>query len=350
MEQKSAIAPTYRDLRPMRGAIITPTFPVYQDLPKRLVGLARQPDAVAAHVLATCAGYSYADESTVAMMMARLGMGEQCQCLKVSMSVDAMFICSTAFVVQSACGRVAILSYRGTEPVNFINWLTDADANPERLNLSFPFATGEVSVHGGFYRNVRATRHQVIAALERALEGKRIIDGTGTAPHPLEALYITGHSLGGAMAALAGVLLVTDRDRAPLADKLRAVYTYGQPMIGDPAMASACAEHPFLGRNVIRYVYEHDLVPELPPTLAGPFAHFGPELRYSGGLWALSKTPTAQLSRALQVFTTIPVEFATHQIPALRKLPFLQHSIYAHLPTHYISTLRPPDVVSEFGI
>src|SRR5262245_494361 len=121
MQVKLATAPTYAELRPMKSAT-TPTFPVYTDLAEQLVRAASHPDQTAAHVMATCAGYSYADEQTVAMMMTRLGL-EQNRCFRVGLSVDAMFICSTAYVVQSACGKVAIVSYRGTEPTNFINWL-----------------------------------------------------------------------------------------------------------------------------------------------------------------------------------------------------------------------------------
>ncbi|HVE85014.1 MAG TPA: lipase family protein [Myxococcales bacterium] len=345
MELKLAIAPTYAELRPLKPAV-SPTFPVYADLPEQLTRIALHPDGTAAHVLATCAGYSYAEEDTVAMMMARLGL-EKNRCLKVCLGVDAMFICSTAFVVQSACGKVVLVSYRGTQPANFINWLTDADVNPEKVRVPFPGAGGEFWVHGGFYRNVRATRYQVIAALERALRGESILPGEGPVPNPLQALYLTGHSLGAAMAALMGMNLVTDPAYAPIADKLRAVYTFGQPMIGEPRLAHACAEHPFLGAGVIRYIYQHDVVPELPPTASGAFAHFGPELRYDGDAWKRSGSPVKQLSNVLEL-PGAAAAFVAHQLRWLRKLPF-QHSIYDHMPQHYISALKPPHVGSEFG-
>ncbi|MGP4051383.1 hypothetical protein [Streptomyces sp. 2A115] len=51
-----------------------------------------------------------------------------------------------------------------------------------------------------------ATRHLIIEALDRALRGESVIHGEeGPRGDGLEALYITGHSLGGAMAALMGV-------------------------------------------------------------------------------------------------------------------------------------------------
>src|SRR5207248_397863 len=136
------------------------------------------------------------------------------------------------------------------------------------------------AVHGGFYRNVRATRYEVVGALQRALNGEPVTGEGNRLSHPLEALYITGHSLGAAMAGLMAVMLVTEPAYAEIAAKLRAVYTFGQPMIGSPELAQACDAHPFLGTNVLRYIYRRDVVTHLPPKDSGAFAHFGPEYHY----------------------------------------------------------------------
>jgi len=345
MQVTHAVGPTFVQLRPLK-AVPTPGFPVYADLVERLVGAQRHPDDTAAHVSAVCSGYAYAEEQTVAMMMARLGL-EKNQCLEVSLSIDAMFISSTAYLVQSADGRLVVLAYRGTEPANFINWLLDLDVNPEKVAIPLPGAGGDFQIHGGFYRNALATRVEVVEALRRALGGQSVIPRGGAVPNPMEALYVAGHSLGGAMAALTAVMLVTDPAYAQLGAKLRAVYTFGQPMVGDPAFARACADHPFLGRNVIRYVYQHDVVPELPPTASGDFAHFGPEWRYRDGAWKESAAPTKQLNNLLEL-PGAAAAFVAHQIRWFRKLPF-QHSIYDHMPRQYISALKPPHVSSEFG-
>jgi len=345
MQVTSTIGPTYAQLRPLKP-VPTPGFPVYPDLVEQLVGARRHPDGTAAHVAAVCSGYAYGEERTVAMMMSRMGL-EKNRCLEVSLSVDAMFISSTAYVVQSADGRLVVLAYRGTEPANFINWLLDVDVNPEKVSIQLSGAGGEYQIHGGFYRNTLATRVEVVEALERALKGQSVIAGGDPVPNPMEALYVTGHSLGGAMAALMGVMLVTDPSYAPIAAALRAVYTFGQPMLGETRFARACADHPFLGRNVIRYIYEHDVVAELPPTASGDFAHFGPELRYRAGAWKESAAPAKQLNNLLEL-PGAAAAFVAHQLRWLRKLPF-QHSIYDHMPRHYIATLKPPHVSSEFG-
>jgi len=344
-----AVAPSYAELRPLKPHT-TPTFPVYQDLVDSLVAAKMHPDPTVAHVLATCAGYAYSDVDTVAMIMARMGL-EDNRCLRIAESVDVMFIVSSSFLVQSRDGRVVILCHRGTEPVNLINWLGDIEVTPEKIPIDFPGRPGSFEVHGGFYRNVRATRYAVLTALQRAVNGQSVLDGDESVPHPLEALYITGHSLGGAMAALMAVMLTTETAYAPIAERLRTVYTYGQPMIGTPAFADACNANPFLGRNVIRYVYSHDIVPQLPPAASGPFAHFGPERQYQrkgdGGQWADKAPPTRQLQHPLQIALS-PLTLLTGALRVLRKFPF-RASLEDHLPQHYIAALTPPGVRSEFG-
>ncbi len=342
-------APSYEQLRPLKP-LTTPTFPVYEELSDRLVGREVHPDATVAHVLGTCAGYAYSEADTVAMIMARMGLRDN-RCLKIHQSVDPMFISSTAFLIQSDDGRSLILCYRGTEPVNLINWLTDVDINPEKVAIAFPDAPGTFEVHGGFYRNVRATRYEVITALERALSGQSILAESESMPHPLETLYITGHSLGGAMAALMAIMVITEPAYTSIAAKLKAVYTFGQPMIGTPALAEACDSHPFLGQSVLRYLYGNDVVPQAPPTASGAFAHFGPEYQYEKkgdeGRWKHNSQPTKQLPNLLEL-VSVPLSFLARQFRLSRNLPF-RASVYDHLPHHYIAALTPPDVRTEFG-
>lgn len=342
-------APSYEQLRPLKP-LITPTFPVYQGLADLLVTTEAHPDSTVAHVLGTCAGYAYSDGDTVAMIMARLGLNDNC-CLKISQSVDPMFIASTSFLIQSDDGRCVILCYRGTEPVNLVNWLTDIDINPEKVDIAFPDAPGSFDVHAGFYRNVRATRYEVVNALERAVNGQSVLLKGGAVPYPLETLYIAGHSLGGAMAALMAIMLLTETAYSRIAARLKAVYTFGQPMIGTPALAEACDAHPFLGHNVLRYLYGNDVVPQLPPTASGDFAHFGPEYQYqrkgSEGRWKHNSDPTSQLPNLLEL-VSLPISFLARQLRLTRNLPF-RASIYDHLPHHYIAALTPPEVRTEFG-
>jgi hypothetical protein len=350
METRHARAPSYQTLRPLKGTV-TSTFPVYRGLADRLAAEHGFPDATAAHVLATCAGYAYSDEGTVSMIMARLGL-EANRCLRVAQSVDAMFICSTAYLVQSRCGRVAILCYRGTEPMNFVNWLTDADVNPERIAYDVPGVGGPAFVHAGFYRNVRATRFALIAALQRALDREPLVEGEPPPEHALQALYVTGHSLGGAMAAMMGLMLARQPLYARIARALRGVYTFGQPMIATPELAHACDALPGVGGKLVRYVHGHDVVPALPPTASGPFAHHGTEYRLvRRGPGEVRVEPAAEPTKQLPSLLHLagaPLAFLAQQVQLLRGIAF-PYSLADHGPQHYIAGLTPPDVRSEFG-
>lgn len=367
-------APTYEELRPF-GRRETPGFPVYKDLEERLLRAGAHPDPEIAYVMATCSAYAYAGPETVSMIMARLGL-EGNRCRMIQLSVDALFLRSTAFVIQSRSGKVAILCYRGTEPLSLINWMTNLDLEPERI--SYQIGDRHPTVHGGFYRNTRATRYEVMNTLRRACErgpaGVSSSDGAhgpGLPPMEggLEALYITGHSSGGAMAGLMAVMMRHEsKYREVFADRLKAVYTFGQPMIGNPDFAEACQDDEFLREKVVRHVYNDDMVPHLPPAVSGPFQHFGREYRYRvprrdtltgllgylghsspppEGEWRESMNPTSQTS-GVSAILLANLAFVAGKFQLTRSLPTAL-SVEDHFPRHYISSLVPRGVQNEFG-
>lgn len=365
-------APTYEELRPF-GRRETSGFPVYKNLEERLLHAGAHPDPEIAHVMATCSAYAYSGPETVSMIMARLGL-EDNQCRMIQLSVDALFLRSTAFVIQSKSGRVAILCYRGTEPLNLINWMVNLDLEPERI--AYQIGDGCPTVHGGFYRNTRATRYEVMSTLRHACDRRSVrVSSSDGADLPmmegeLEAFYITGHSLGGAMAGLMAVMMRHERKyREVFADRLRAVYTFGQPMIGNPDFAEACQSDEFLREKVIRYVYDNDMVPHLPPAVSGPFQHFGREYQYRAprfrnaltdlfeylgrasqppkGKWEENVHPTSQAS-GLPTILLANLAFVAGKFQLTRSLPAV-YSVEDHFPQHYISSLIPCGVQNEFG-
>src|SRR3979411_1034091 len=205
---QDAVAPGLAKLRPL-NPLKPGVFPVYGDLSNRLLNPAEPfgnggthpdltvahtlPHGAGSHTLAYCAGYAFSDAETVSTMMTRMGL-ENNRCRMIGEYVDAMFIMSTAFLVQSEDGRVVILAYRGTQPANVINWLTDADLYPTKVGFEIG-GTGPYDVHGGFYRNVRATRYKVTEALLRAKQGIPVTAPPGETQaelQPMEALYVTG--------------------------------------------------------------------------------------------------------------------------------------------------------------
>jgi hypothetical protein len=330
-------------LERLQGGAYGSPFPVYEALVPRLLA-AHVPDSAlradprdetVAHVLATCAGYAYADADTVAMTVARLGL-ERSACVCLTQTVDAMYVFSTAFLVQSRCGRVVILCYRGTEPTNLGAWLGDADLGPDSIRVH----GNQLGVHAGFYRNVRATRWAVIRELTHALQGRSLLDPSQRVEHRLEALYATGHSLGGAMALLFAISLAGSADDRELAERLRAVYTYGQPMaLAEPVPELARQ----VGDKVFRHILSRDLVPALPPARWGRFAHVGREYRYAQGGWGPAERPVAQLRHVREIFRSLVGFLGT------RRRDTARYAIGDHGPHHYIAALRPAGGITEFG-
>ena len=83
---------------------------------------------------------------------------------------------------------------------------------------------------------------------------------------------ITGHSLGGAIATLAGAYL---RRTGLDAD----VYTYGSPRVGNDRFAEYMTGQP---GTQWRVTHRDDPVPRLPPIITG-YRHISPEYWLSGG-------------------------------------------------------------------
>ena len=315
-----------------------PPFPLYEDPVGDLLRAhpsdAAERDATVAHLLGVGSAYAYADTRTFAMMMSRLGFGGGA-CVSVEQTVDAMFVFSTAYLVQSRCGRVVLLAYRGTEPNNLANWLGDADVGPEPM----PLADERLAVHSGFHRNLRATRWGVLAELNLALEGRSLLAPDRRVDHPLAALYVTGHSLGGALAVLFALSL--GPAESVLARKLRAIYTFGQPLATAVPLPGAAQR---LGRRLFRHVFLRDPIPTLPAASWGRLAHFGREYRWQDGEWRRSATAVAQITSARKFSPSVLAFFLSAKRRAAAR-----YSLADHVPHRYLEALRPPGRVTELG-
>src|SRR5262249_49343032 len=133
-------------------------------------------------------------------------------------------------------------------------------------------------VHTGFYDSLRPLAVYLASALDMVLYGDTLKCprhmGVGEVPtlqHPpshdrpekLKALFITGHSLGAAIALLATALLYVHPDCKKLRSKLRGVYTFGTPKVGDLQFARKCQAE--FGPLVFRHIYQNDVVTAMPP-------------------------------------------------------------------------------------
>jgi hypothetical protein len=319
-------------------------FPIYRDLVAQLVAAhasrastATDPrDPVVAHALAICASYAYADARTCTTMMGRLGL-EESACVRIAQRVDSMRIASTAFLAQSRCGRVAVLAYRGTEGDNFNNWLGDSDVDPEAITLR----GAPVHVHSGFYRNVRATLWGVLTELRNALNGRSLLDPTREVEHSLEAFYVTGHSLGGAMAVMFALAVIGKEEHRDVAERLRAIYTFGQPMAVLEPLGDVASD---VGRKLFRHVLPRDVIPALPPKDWGHFVHFGREHLWRDGAWQQSDVPVAQLTSTRDLSRSM-----VSLVAPLKPRQSARYTMSQHGPHHYLDALRPTGCVTEFG-
>lgn len=160
------------------------------------------------------------------------------------------------------CDTHAVLSFRGTDPITLPNWLTVAVV---RL-----VECGEYDgrVHRGFSYALQRAWHKVEAILDEIQD---------------KPLFLTGHSMGGALAMLAGCRLAK-AGRSPIA-----VYTYGAPRVGDPNFCAGYALPTY------RVVNRLDLVPELP---LAPVKSLLPE-----NSAAASETKRSRLQRMTERFS-----------------------------------------------
>ena len=129
------------------------------------------------------------------------------------------------------CDTHAVLAFRGSDPVTLPTWVTDAVVRlVERQEY-------EGRVHLGFSSVLKRTWNQIETILEEAQD---------------RPLFLTGHSMGGALAVLTACRLAR-AGRAPVA-----TYTYGAPRIGDPKF---CAGYSLPTYRIVNCL---DLVPEVP--------------------------------------------------------------------------------------
>lgn len=288
-------------------------------------------DAQLAYVLSVISTWAYADEKALTGKLRYYGI-RGARVRRMSIENNALLVVSTAYLVLSENGKVGVLAFRGTDPANLIMLLADAQV------MQRPFRGAKV--HAGFHANVEALWDGVSDALEAAREGFFLDESGSRVPlkNPMTTLYVTGHSLGGAMAVLATSRLFGDGYESWKPRSLvRGVYTFGQPMVGDEAFATLCDEE--FGKRLFRHVYREDIAPHLPPKSGLSYWHCGPERRSDNLVeaWRASGhfSRRASLAQALIEVIANAVEL---RFVANRRLG--GYSIDDHMPENYLQVAR----------
>ena len=163
-----------------------------------------------------------------------------------------------AYVGANFEEKAIYVVFRGTVFKSIENWVENLDAQ-----VSHPGWCDGCGVHTGFFNSAVALFRQGLA--------QGIEQAWADIGEP-KALYITGHSLGGGMAAaLAAQMALTDPERQlPITAKImstpglkRRVYTYGGPRTLTAASVDAFVQNnAFLFERMVNY---DDVVPRVPP-------------------------------------------------------------------------------------
>lgn len=171
------------------------------------------------------------------------------------------------FVGVNVVESQIVVAFKGTNPKNLANWITDLSTTlvPYTLIASAP---AQAQVHQGFYDAYRSMRAPMLAAVNALV-----------AQYPSFSLLFTGHSMGGVHAVFAAL------DVTQTLQNTAEIYTYGQPRMGNPAFA-AWASSLLAARTLgtWRSVHWRDPVPHLPPQIAFNFEQVGTEVWYQSGM------------------------------------------------------------------
>lgn len=144
----------------------------------------------------------------------------------------------------AAGDRDVVLAFRGTDDI--LDWIANLDfAQVDALGGR---------VHRGFYQALQSVWKQAAEGLDKVYDKER-----------KPRLWVTGHSLGGAMAVLASKTI------APILP-IAGTFTYGQPRVGDENFANSFQS------KLIRLVTLRDAVPQvLLGDMSNWYRHLGTE-------------------------------------------------------------------------
>jgi len=139
------------------------------------------------------------------------------------------------FILESS--HEIIIAFRGTSSTT--DWLSNVMASQERFN----YLKETTLTHRGFTNIYSSARDGIMAGLSKL--------------SPEKTLYITGHSLGAALATLCAIDIAANTTfTSPI------LFTYGSPRVGNPDFVKAFKSYV---RSSYRYANVFDVVTYAPP-------------------------------------------------------------------------------------
>ncbi|KAL3681565.1 hypothetical protein R1sor_024521 [Riccia sorocarpa] len=317
------------------------------------------------------------------------------------------------FTDRAKDARAIVVAFRGTEPFNTLDWSTDFD-------FSWLEIPGVGKLHFGFWEALGlGTRNSIntIEAMEKRARQKpftacpilsrcgncflhhlhrarrnRANDMSGLSldvqadgnkilaygmitalvkdlmkENPKAKLFLTGHSLGGALANMYTALLFHFEEEK-VTDNIAALYTFGQPRVGDEDYSNYLISK-LRESRYWRTVYSIDMIPRVPfDNELFQFKHSGYCFYYNERFLqaTLEEAPNANY------FTLDPGTVIGHRISGLhdlirsfvsgwygpdfregwmsivaRFLGLVSPGLAAHLPSNYISAIRLGPAILE---
>lgn len=154
-----------------------------------------------------------------------------------------------------------VIAFRGTDPKNWKNWMTDLQATAARFDWLFQGAAEVGEVHAGFGHALFDAWAKIESALDKVMP--RVSAGSDPAQvanRTQRTLWLTGHSLGAGLAVLTGAAFSMWTDQVKR--QVNGIYTFGQPRIG---LYRFCGNYDhLLHERTFRFVNKKDLVPRVP--------------------------------------------------------------------------------------
>ncbi|CAH1453028.1 unnamed protein product [Lactuca virosa] len=155
-----------------------------------------------------------------------------------------------------------VVAFRGTEQVRWKDLRTDlmmvpAGLNPERIGGDFK---EEVQVHSGFLSAYDSVRTRILSLIKTAIGYQDEDEDDGGDEVSKWHVYVTGHSLGGALATLLALELSSSQ-LAKRGAVYVTMYNFGSPRVGNKKFAQIYNEKV---KDSWRVVNHRDIIPSVP--------------------------------------------------------------------------------------
>ncbi|XVE81501.1 hypothetical protein DITRI_Ditri15bG0069600 [Diplodiscus trichospermus] len=177
---------------------------------------------------------------------------------------------------RDAARRRLVIAFRGTEQARWKDLLTDlmlapAGLNPERIGGDFK---QEVQVHSGFLSAYDSVRIRIISLIKASIG---YIDEIAETQHRWQ-VYVTGHSLGGALATLLALELSSSQLAKSGAISVT-MYNFGSPRVGNRRFAEVYNEKV---KDSWRVVNHRDIIPTVPRLMG--YCHVAQPVYLAAGI------------------------------------------------------------------